>query len=114
MTIYFEYELDNGTVILVEGNDEQGGVVKASSGGEIIRVGGKFAEALESVKRSARLLREKLDDLIADEIEVKFGLKATGEVGNSFFAIGKLGTEANYEVTLKWKKSQILPSNDSK
>ena len=45
---------------------------------------------------------EKLHDLQADEVELKFGLVTTGELGN--FAVGKVGIEANYEVTLKWQK----------
>jgi len=32
-----------------------------------------------------------------DKVEVAFGLKATGEVGN--FAVAKAGAEANYTVT---------------
>lgn len=35
------------------------------------------------------------------EIEVTFGLKATGEAGN--IAVGKAGAEANYNVKLTWK-----------
>jgi Trypsin-co-occurring domain 1 len=37
------------------------------------------------------------------EIEITFGLKATGEAGN--IAVGKAGTEANYNVKLTWKNS---------
>ncbi|MEW5870666.1 MAG: CU044_2847 family protein [Chloroflexota bacterium] len=51
----------------------------------------------------ARALREKLDELRADEVEVSFGLKTIGEVGN--FAVGKAGVEANYTVALKWKNA---------
>jgi hypothetical protein len=37
----------------------------------------------------------------ADEVEVKFGLKMSAELG----AIVASGTaEANYEITLKWKR----------
>jgi hypothetical protein len=41
----------------------------------------------------------KIKPTEADEIEVKFSLKSTGELGN--FAVGSLGVEAAYEVTLK-------------
>jgi len=68
---------------------------------------------LSSVRISALQIRKKLHDVQADEVEVKFGLKATGEVGNNMFAIGKAGMEANYEVTLKWKKDP-LPENIQK
>lgn len=35
------------------------------------------------------------------EIEITFGLKATGEVGN--LAVGKLAGEYNYQVRMVWK-----------
>ncbi len=60
-----------------------------------------MCEALGAVKASAAALRRELSELSADEVEVKFVLKTTGELG--LFAVGKLGAEANYELTLKWK-----------
>ena len=39
-----------------------------------------------------------------DEVEVTFGLKAAGEAGN--FAVAKVGAEASYTVTLKWKREE--------
>lgn len=38
------------------------------------------------------------------DIEISFGLKATGELSN--IAVGKLGTESNYTIKLAWKSSQ--------
>ena len=38
---------------------------------------------------------------------MKFGLKAVGEAG--VFAVGKMGGETVYEVTLKWKKPAEKP-----
>jgi hypothetical protein len=40
----------------------------------------------------------------ADEVEVTFGLKAVGDLGN--FAIGKVGAETNYTVKLKWTNTK--------
>jgi hypothetical protein len=39
-----------------------------------------------------------------DEVEVTFGLKATGEVGS--FAVAKANAEANYKVKLTWKRDK--------
>jgi hypothetical protein len=36
------------------------------------------------------------------EIEITFGLKATGEVGN--LAVGKIAGESNYQVKMVWKR----------
>lgn len=109
MATYIEYELEDGTTVLVETSELQGGVVKAArdaDGNLIKRASQKFESALAGVKPWAASLRRQLNDLLADEIEVTFGLKAIGEAGN--FAVGKVGGEANYEVTLKWsnKKSE--------
>lgn len=106
MTTYVEYELSDGTTVLVEARDaKSSGVVKASRSGEnvIIKAGKKFGEALEGVQAQAKEFVAKLKPTEADEIEVKFSLKSTGELGN--FAVGSVGVEAAYEVTLKWKNS---------
>jgi hypothetical protein len=104
MTTFIEYELDDGTKILVETETQQAaGVTKASRdrvGNVIAQAGQKFEDAFESVKKSALILRRQLEDMRADEVEVTFGLKAAGEFGN--FAIGQVGGEANYTIKMKW------------
>ena len=107
MATYIEYELEDGTTVLVETSEPERGVVKAArdaDGNLIKRASQKFEAALAAVKPWAASLRRQLNDLVADEIEVTFGLKAMGEAGN--FAVGKLGGEANYEVTLKWSNKE--------
>ena len=104
MPTYIEYQLDDSTTILVETTEPKtGGVTKASRdtlGNVVVSVNKKFEVAFAGVKKSAAILRQQLEELRADEVEVTFGLKATGEAGN--FAIGQVGMEANYTVTLKW------------
>ena len=114
MPTYLEYDLGNNTAVLVRVQDrENTGWAKAGSsrdGNLVIRVGKGFNDALAGVKAQATTLRRNLEELRADEVEVKFSLTATGELGN--FAIGQIGVEANYEVTLKWtnKKSGVINS----
>jgi hypothetical protein len=104
MATYIEYELEDGTTLLVESSEPQvGGVVRASRDAEgniIKRASQTFEAALAKIKPWAAALRDQLDSVEADEVEVTFGIKAVGEAGN--FAVGKVGAEANYEVTLKW------------
>ncbi len=105
MANYLEYQLDDGTTVLVQVSGQApGGITKVSRGdrlGNVINtVNQKFTDAFASAKQSALALRQQFEELKADEVEVKFGLSATGELGN--FAIGQVGAEANYEVTLKW------------
>ncbi|MFN8414559.1 MAG: CU044_2847 family protein [Anaerolineales bacterium] len=106
---YREYILEDGTVLQIEipSDEVSGGVVKASRGsdktiGEKIGDAINLEKALEGAKRSIVSFQKAFEDAKADEVEIKFGLKATGELGN--FAVAKTGVEANYEVTLKWVK----------
>ena len=107
-TRFIEYKLDENTTILVQAPEgfEPRGPVKAVAGNEegITRSSKTFQQAMEPVHQGALWMLEKLHDLQADEVELKFGLVTTGELGN--FAIGKVGVEANYEVTLKWAKKE--------
>jgi hypothetical protein len=107
---YREYILDDGSSLLIEVPDPEptGGVVRAARGGEKSlpeKIGEalKFDQALASAKKSVLAMQAAFEEAKADEVEVKFGLKATGELGGSFM-VAKGGIEANYEVTLKWKK----------
>lgn len=104
LTTYIEYQLEDGTTVLIQTDEPPAtGVTKASRdkvGNVIASVSQKFEDAFTGVKKSAQVLRRQLEETQADEVEVTFGLKATGEVGN--FAIGQVGTEANYTVKLKW------------
>lgn len=112
MATYIEYELEDGGTLLVEVKETEGGVVRAArdkEGNVIIKAGKKFRAALVGIKHSAKLLRQELDELKADDVEVKFGLTTTGELGN--FAVGKIGVEANYEVTLKWSNAAPAKKN---
>lgn len=108
MPTYLEYELEDGNTVLIEITEaETGGLVPASRGDEgpvIVRAKKSFSEAIAGAKAQAKLLLKEVEDLHVSEAEIKFGLTATGEVSN--LAIGKLGLDVNYEVTLKWVKPQ--------
>ena len=109
MATYNEYQLEDGTTILIETDQPRSGVTRAGrdqAGNVISSVNQRFEDAFAGVKKSATALRHQLEEMRADEVEVTFGLKAVGEAGN--FAIGKVGMEANYTVKLKWsnKKSE--------
>jgi len=108
MPTYIEYKMDDGSTVLVEAESSMGGVVKASRGGvDIVQAGRNFTDALASIRGSLRALIAEMDALKVEGAEVKFGIKAVGEAG--FFAVGKVGGEMNYEVTLQWKKSEAKP-----
>ena len=107
MPVHFiQYQLNDSTQILIMAPEgySAGGVVKAARGADenVTKSKINFDEALEAVKLAGLGVLEKLHDLQADEVELKFGLVTSGELGN--FAVGKVGVEANYEVTLKWAR----------
>jgi hypothetical protein len=104
---FIQYKLDDGTEILImapEGYEPLAPTKAAAPIGEenVFQSKKRFSEAMDAVKQAGLSVLEKLHDLQADEVELKFGLVTTGELGN--FAVGKVGIEANYEVTLKWQK----------
>lgn len=105
MAAYVEYSLDNDNRILIEvGSIDETGIVKAArndKGNVIIQASQKFEDALQNIRRQASVLQRTFDNFVADEVEIKFSLTVSGELG--LLTIGKFGAEANYEVTLKWK-----------
>ena len=105
MPTYVEYTMEDGSKVLVE-TESSGPVVRSGRGSVVdIRESGKnFTDALSSIRGSMKALMAELDILKVEEAEVTFGLKAIGEAG--VFAVGKVGGEMNYQVTLKWKKPQ--------
>jgi hypothetical protein len=64
-----------------------------------------FEEAVRrAVSANARAFLAAADALekAPDEMEVTFGLKATGEVSN--LAVGKVAGESNYEIRMLWRR----------
>ena len=114
MPTYIEYTMDDGSTVLVEAESATGGVVIASRGGglDVVPAGQKFTDALASIRGSLKVIVAEFDALKIEEAEVKFGIKAIGEAG--VFAVGKVGGEMNYEITLKWKKPEEKPKPKSK
>ena len=113
MPTYIEYKNDDGSAVLIELAEASGGVVRASNNGlRVVETGKKFKEAFASIRGTIQDLVAEMDALKVEEGEVKFGLKALAEAG--VFAVGKVGGEMNYEVTLKWKKPEEKPKPKSK
>jgi hypothetical protein len=103
-----EFPLEDGTTILVEANvPEETGPVPAMRGGPSMpeRAGQTFEAALDKIRPAAQVLIQKLRALHdpPDEIEVEFGLNLNAQAG-AFIAAA--GTEANYKVTLTWKREE--------
>lgn len=119
MAQYIQFSTEDGATILVEAAEveaSQSGVIKAGLGDKVqdtvVAAKASLEEGLEIVRHNASVFIEKVRGLSdpPDEVEMAFGLKATGELGN--FAVAKAGAEASYEVTLKWKRDKDNQSTD--
>ena len=66
----------------------------------------KWGNISSIIRQNAQIIIGKVRDLAdpPDEMEVTFGLKAAGELGN--FAVAKASAEANYAVKMTWKREE--------
>lgn len=115
MASYLQFAAPDGGAILVEVEGVEtttaaSGVIKAGlkerAQGAIAEAQAAFEEALQrAVRFNAEAVVAAVNGLPdpPDEVELSFGLKATGEAGN--FAVCKAGGEANYAVKLAWKRT---------
>jgi hypothetical protein len=103
-----EFPLEDGTTILVEAEaTEEAGMIRAARGEPSVpeKAQQTFEAALDKIRPAAQTIIKKLRALYdpPDEIEVEFGLKLNAQAG-AFIAAA--GTEANYKVTLTWKREE--------
>jgi hypothetical protein len=118
MAYYIEFPTDHdGVTVLVEtdgdevappaGIEKAGFLTKRKTAGDTVATARlSFDVALKRiVQENVRTLTEAIDKLAnrPHEIELTFGLKATGEAGN--IAIAKVGGEASFQLRLLWKPS---------
>lgn len=111
MAKYIEFKTADENRLLIEVDEKEtsaGGVAKAGlrdmAGKAISEAQSLFekaiATALQLNVETFYVAIQKLPHPPSD-VEISFGLKATGEVGN--FAISKLGADANYTIKMSWK-----------
>lgn len=96
-----EYELDDGSTIVVEVDLPEAGIERAGRGDQIIKAKEHFDDALEHIKPLAQTVIAKLEGLSADEIDVEFGIKLSAKVG---VILASADSEANITVRLNWKR----------
>lgn len=111
---YFQYATEDGFFLVEVDNkseiSSEDGVIKAGLDDKVeeaislLQV--KFEDALDVVHYSARAFAKKVKSLpeTPDEMELTFGLKATGE---GTLVVAKAGVEANFNVKLAWKKANL-------
>jgi hypothetical protein len=102
-----EFPLEDGGAVFVEVDEVRSdGVVRRGLGtAELVSKADETVEAAFARVRPATVaLVQGLRDLVdaPDEIEVRFGIRLSGEVGA---VIAKTAGEANFEVVMRWKAS---------
>ena len=107
MKRYVEFPLEDGGTILVEVDEpEIGGTRRVSRDNDVPeRAQVTFEEAVGRVRPAAETIIRRLRDLAdpPDQVGVEFGLKLSGTAGA---IIASAGVEANYKVTLTWKRAE--------
>jgi Trypsin-co-occurring domain 1 len=104
MTKLVKFDVGDGETVLVEVEDvpsEDIQPVSKEPGELAAKARQTLSEALDTMAPMVRTLKRRLNALTdpADEVEVKFGIKLSGEIGA---VVTKVGGEASYEITLKW------------
>lgn len=96
MSRYVEFDLSDGSRVVIESDEPDGGVVKAGLGEAAERARETFEQAVENARDAALVIVDKVRSLYdsPDEIEVTFGLKASGELNT--LVVAKAGIEASY------------------
>lgn len=103
--VEFKVGDNEGDVLLVEVEDvETKGLTPVSNApGKFAAEAKKtFEQSLANLEPMVKAIKQKLSGFTepADEVEVKFSVKLSGEVGA---VLTKVGGEANYEITLRWQ-----------
>jgi len=97
-----KYQLDDSTVVGFE--FEPGPGFHQAGAKEFV---GQVSRAVEPAVEAAKAVLEKVKEIKPDGVEVKFGVKVTGEAN---WVVAKAATEASFEITLTWSPDPAQPS----
>jgi hypothetical protein len=89
-----KYQLDDSTVVGFE--IEPGPGWHQAGTKEFV---GQVRNAVTPAVEAAKAVLEKVKEIKPDSVEVKFGVKVTGEAN---WVVAKAATEGSFEITLTW------------
>lgn len=95
------YTIDDGTVVAFEIDPPDG--YRPAGAKDVV---GQIREAVTPAIEAARVVVERARAVSPDEVEVKFGIKVSGEAN---WWVAKAATEGNFEITLTWKADSTQP-----
>jgi hypothetical protein len=102
------FQLGNGNCFVaeVDGDSGDGRTMRGISAAPemIVQSSKTFEASLRNIKQAAEVMVDRLCSLAKppDELGVEFGVKLNAETGA---IIAKASTEANFTITLKWKRT---------
>jgi hypothetical protein len=100
MSALVEVPLESGGSIVVEMDEDVGGVVRAGRAGEVVaRAARSIESALDCVAPAAEAVLSKVREARPSEVTVEFGLKLSAEAGA---VISRSAGECNFRVVLRW------------
>jgi Trypsin-co-occurring domain 1 len=113
MARYIQFRTRDQGTILVEANVEEieqsEGMVKAGISDKlhqnVVQVQTVFQDAVvQAIRQNVEALVSSVKELSEgiNHVEMAFGLKVTGEIGN--VAVAKAGGEANITITVTWER----------
>ena len=106
MSELVEYELADGTRVLVEVEETHVGPVTRGGRGldEIVKADGTLEQALRRIGPVTVAAFDQLRQLAnpPDEIDIEFGVKLHADLGA---IIARTGGEANFQIALRWRRS---------
>lgn len=96
-----KYKLDDSTVVGFE--FEPGPGFHQAGAKEFV---GQVRKAVEPAVEAAKAVLEKVKEISPGAVEVKFGIKVTGEAS---WVVAKAATEGSFEITLNWSPDSAQP-----
>ncbi len=113
---YVKFELEDGTAVYIEsGETHKGssGLIPGMRGDAADQAAISFEKSFTAVRKMASTMISGLREGFVEqpeEVQINFGLKASGELGNLVVARG--GMEANYNVMLRWRSEKAETQDD--
>ena len=96
-----KYQLDDSTVVGFEVDPGSGWHQAGAK-----EFAGKLRESVTPAIAAAKAVLEQVKEIAPDGVEVKFGVKVTGEAN---WIIAKAATEGSFEITLRFEPGSEEP-----
>lgn len=107
---YVKFELEDGTVVYIESADSpkgSSGLIPGMRGDASDQAALSFEKSVTAVRKMAATMINSMREGFAEqpeEVQINFGLKASGELGS--LVVSRGGMEANYNVSLRWRSEK--------